>query len=65
MFVKVNNTGPLSFKDFDDVFMIGPQYFQTLMGMQWNFDTKKVALMLYPGSQNLKRNPVDPIIKPD
>ncbi len=27
VFVKVNSTGPLSFKDFDDVFMIGPQYF--------------------------------------
>lgn len=32
------------------------------MGMQWNFDTKKLALLKYPDSQNIKPNPVNPII---
>jgi hypothetical protein len=61
VFTLVNNTGALSYKDFDDIFMVGPQYFQTLQGMQWNFDTKKVALMPYPDSP-YKPNPVNPII---
>jgi hypothetical protein len=60
-FTLVNNTGALSYKDFDDIFMVGPQYFQTLQGMQWNFDTKKVALMPYPASP-YNPNPVNPII---
>jgi hypothetical protein len=30
VFVQVNTTGALSYKDFDDVFMVGPQYFSTL-----------------------------------
>lgn len=30
VFVQVNNTGALRHKDFDDVFMVGYQYFSTL-----------------------------------
>ena len=61
VFVKVSSTGALSYKDFDDIFMVGPQYFQTLQGMQWNFDTKKLALLPYPTS-GYKPNPINPII---
>ena len=61
VFALVNNTGALSYKDFDDVFMVGPQYFQTLQGMQWNFDTKKLALIPYHDSP-YKPSPINPII---
>ena len=61
VFVKVSSTGALSYKDFDDIFMVGPQYFQTLQGMQWNFDTKKLALLPYPAS-DYKPSPINPII---
>lgn len=61
VFVQVNTTGALSYKDFDDVFMVGPQYFSTLLGMQWNFDTKKMALLPYPDSP-YRPNPINPII---
>ena len=61
IFALVNNTGALSYKDFDDVFVVGPQYFMTLQGMQWNYDTKKLALLPYPASP-YKPSPFNPII---
>ena len=47
-FVLINTTGPFAYKDFDDVLILGTQFFYNYQGIQWNFDTKKVAFTPYP-----------------
>ena len=61
-FALVNSSSALSYKDFDDVFMVGPQYFQTFQGMQWNFDTNKLALLKYPANNTYRPIPFEPVV---
>jgi hypothetical protein len=53
----VNKTGPLKY-DAGDIFVLGgADYFNSLQGLQYNFDTKKVGYIFYPADN---WNPVKP-----
>jgi hypothetical protein len=59
-FFLINVTGPLAYKDFDDVLLIGSQFFYNYQGIQWNFETLKIAFAPYPPRGNSEDNDVTP-----
>lgn len=56
----INATGPLAYNDFDDVILIGNQFFNNYQGLHFNFDTKKLAFMPYPSTGSDDDNHVNP-----
>ena len=56
----MNQSSPLSYKDFDDVVMVGSQIFNTFQGIQWNHETNKLAFEPY---RNAEHKPIKPAQK--
>lgn len=55
----VNATGIYAEKNLEDVIVLGYSVFNSFQGLQWDFDTKKLAYILYPPEE--PNHPVDPL----
>ena len=61
--VHVNAQGPFAYKGAEDVILIGTPYFYNYQGIQYNYETNKVAFLPYPNHGNPEDNDVVPAAK--
>ena len=52
-FYLISSTGAFAQKNYDDMILLGNQVLYNIAGMQWNYETNKVAFMPYPNSDNI------------
>ena len=55
-FYYINATGPFGQKNYDDMILLGHQVLYSIAGFHWNYDTKKLAYVPYPGTNSDNNN---------
>ena len=59
----MNQSGPLGYTDFDDMISIGSQIFNVFQGIQYNYETNKLAFDPYRFAENPNNPPIKPAKK--